>query len=123
VPVYVDYSGNDKKFEKLKTEIEAQSGEIRVIRSSSPVTKGYIWVEVFHREVSKGHGVDHLCNLLGVKRNETFGIGNDYNDLDLLHFTAHSFLTENAPPEIKGKFTSVPSNENDAFAYAVKPLL
>jgi Cof subfamily protein (haloacid dehalogenase superfamily) len=114
---------DEEKFARLKTEIETQSEEIRVIRSSSPVTKGYIWVEVFHREVSKGHGVNHLCNLLGVKRNETFGIGNDYNDLDLLYFTAHSFLTENAPPEIKSKFTPVPSNENDAFAYAVKPLV
>jgi Cof subfamily protein (haloacid dehalogenase superfamily) len=114
---------DEEKFTSLKVEIEAQSPEIRVIRSSSPVTKGYIWVEVFHREVSKGHGVSHLCDLLGVHQNETFGIGNDYNDLDLLYYTAQSFLTENAPQEIKGKFLIVPSNENDAFAYAVKPLL
>ncbi|MCA1759025.1 MAG: HAD family hydrolase [Bacteroidales bacterium] len=114
---------DEEKFTSLKAEIEAQSPEIRVIRSSSPVTKGYIWVEVFHREVSKGHGVSHLCNLLGVHQNETFGIGNDYNDLDLLFYTAQSFLTENAPQEIRSKFTTVPSNENDAFAYAVKPLL
>jgi Cof subfamily protein (haloacid dehalogenase superfamily) len=114
---------NDEKFEKLKKEIEAQSGEIRVIRSSSPVTKGYIWVEVFHREVSKGHGVSQLCKMLGIKREETAGIGNDYNDLDLLEFTALSFLTENAPPELKNKFIPVPSNENHAFANAVQPLL
>lgn len=114
---------NEKQFEKLKAEIELQSGEIRVIRSSSPVTKGYIWVEVFHRDVSKGHGVGHLCNLLGMRQSETIGIGNDYNDLDLLHYTAYSFLTENAPKEIKGEFSMVPSNENDAFASAVKPLL
>jgi Cof subfamily protein (haloacid dehalogenase superfamily) len=114
---------NEEKFAGLKVEIEAQSPEISVIRSSSPVTKGYIWVEVFHREVSKGRGVGRLCNLLGVHQNETFGIGNDYNDIDLLNFTAQSFLTENAPKEIKDQFVLVPSNENDAFAFAVKPLL
>jgi hypothetical protein len=114
---------DEQRFARLKTEIEAQSAEIRVIRSSSPVTKGYIWAEVFHREVSKGYGVGRLCNLLGIKRNETIGVGNDYNDLDLLHFTAQSFLTENAPHEIKRQFKVVPSNENDAFAHAVKPLL
>jgi Cof subfamily protein (haloacid dehalogenase superfamily) len=114
---------DEMKFASLKFEIEAQSAEIRVIRSSSPVTKGYIWVEVFHRDVSKGHGVSHLCNILGLQQDETFGIGNDYNDLDLLLFTAHSYLTENAPPEIKGIFSIVPSNENDAFAHAVQPLL
>lgn len=114
---------NEEIFARMKTEIEAQSPEIRVIRSSSPVTKGYIWVEVFHHEVSKGHGVNHLCTILDVRKEETAGIGNDYNDLDLLYFTAFSFLTENAPSELKNKFIPVPSNENHAFARAVQPLL
>ncbi|RIH64269.1 HAD family phosphatase [Mariniphaga sediminis] len=114
---------DDSIFEQVKNEIEGQHNEIRVIRSSSPVTKGYIWVEVFHREVSKGNGVKHVCNLLHIHPGETFGIGNDYNDLDLLDFTAHSFLTENAPEQIKSRFHAVPSNEDDAFAHAVQPLL
>lgn len=111
------------RFEQLKGEIENRCGEIRVIRSSSPVTKGFIWVEVFHRDVSKGHGVKHICDLLDIHPRETFGIGNDYNDIDLLNFTAYSFLTENAPPPIKGRYIPLPSNEHDAFAHAIKSLL
>ncbi len=114
---------DENLFNRLKKEIESQCDEIRVIRSSSPVTKGYIWLEIFHREVSKGQGVQKVCNLLGIERRHTFGIGNDYNDLDLLHFTAHSCLTENAPPEIKKMFRVVPSNENNAFAYAIQPFI
>ncbi|WP_175550048.1 HAD-IIB family hydrolase [Mariniphaga anaerophila] len=114
---------DEEKYENLKNEIERQSDEIRVIRSSSPVTKGYIWAEVFNREVSKGHGVNHLCGLLGINQKDTIGVGNDYNDLDLLHYTAFSFLAENAPTDLKNRFDSVPSNENDAFAVAVKPIL
>lgn len=114
---------DEKNFALLKEEIESQCNEIRVIRSSSPVTKGYIWVEVFHREVSKGQGVLQVCNLLGIKPEQTAGIGNDYNDLDLLGFTGHSFLTQNAPLPLKRFFTQVPSNEEDAFAHTVKPLL
>jgi len=114
---------DEQNFALLKDEIEAQCTEIRVIRSSSPVTKGYIWVEVFHREVSKGQGVLQVCNRLGIKPEETAGIGNDYNDLDLLGFTGHSFLTQNAPLPLKRFFTLAPSNEDDAFAHTVQPLI
>lgn len=113
---------DEQNFLKLKEEIECQSDQIRVIRSSSPVTKGYIWVEVFHREVSKGQGVQHLCSLLDIGPLETAGIGNDYNDLDLLNFTAHSYVTSNAPEPVKSWYQAVPSNEEDAFYHAFQPL-
>ena len=110
-------------FLELKNDIESQCGEIRVIRSSSPVTKGFIWVEVFHHSVSKGQGVKQVCNLLDIDPQNTVGIGNDYNDLDLLDFTGHSFLTENAPSGLQNRFLKAPSNENDAFAHVVQPLI
>ena len=65
----------------------------------------------------------HICNLKGIDRNQTVGIGNDYNDLDLLEFTHHSFVTENAPEEIKHRFQIVPSNEKDGFVVAIQPII
>ncbi len=114
---------DDNLFAEMKNEIESISSEIRVIRSSSPITKGYIWIEVFHRSVSKGNGVKQICELLNIGQNETLGLGNDYNDLDLLEFTNFSFLTENAPNEIKHLFPNILSNENDAFAVLIQPLV
>ncbi len=111
------------EFENLKAEIEAISPEIRVIRTSSPITKGYIWIEVFHKLVSKGNGVQHICDLLDIEYGQTLGIGNDYNDFDLLDFAAYSFMTENAPPEISELYKSAPSNENDAFAFVAEKIL
>jgi Cof subfamily protein (haloacid dehalogenase superfamily) len=114
---------NENHFQQLKTEMEAVCPEIRVIRSSSPITKGFIWVEIFHRTVSKGNGVKHICKILNIHQNETLGLGNDYNDFDLLEFTGLSFLTENAPNEIKHMYPNVTSNENDAFANAIQPII
>jgi Cof subfamily protein (haloacid dehalogenase superfamily) len=111
---------NGEEFEQLKADIESTSSDIRVIRTSSPITKGYIWVEVFHKSVSKGSGVQYICDMLGIEYERTVGIGNDYNDFDLLDFTAFSFLTENAPPEIFALYKSAPSNENDAFAFVAQ---
>lgn len=114
---------NEELFSVLKTEIEEVCSEIRVIRASSPITKGYIWAEVFHHSVSKGNGIRHICEILDIDNKLTLGIGNDYNDFDLLEFTAHSFLTGNSPAEIKHRYPNVPSNENDAFAKAVQPIV
>ena len=107
---------DENHFQTLKADIESLCPEIRVIRASSPITKGYIWLEIFHRSVSKGNGVLKICQLHGIDPVHTMGVGNDYNDFDLLEFTQHSFLTDNSPEEIKDKYPLVPSNEEDAFA-------
>jgi len=114
---------NGDNFEELKTEIEALCNDIRVIRATSPITGSYIWIEVFHRSVSKGNGVKQICRLLNIDEKYTVGIGNDYNDLDLLAFTQFSFLTENAPLEIKDYYPNTTSNDNDAFALVIQPIL
>jgi Cof subfamily protein (haloacid dehalogenase superfamily) len=113
----------EDQFEKLKQDIEGINSDIRVIRSSSPITKGYIWIEVFQNQVSKGNGLKFVCDRLGIEYINTLGIGNDYNDFDLLDFTGHSFITENAPAAIADRYTSSPSNENDAFAFVTQDLL
>lgn len=114
---------DENRYLQLKNAIEDLCPGIRVIRASSPITKGYIWIEVFHKLVSKGNGVNKICKLLGIQKNETMGLGNDYNDFDLLDFTGFSFLTENSPYEIQHKYPLVPSNEQDAFAKSVQALL
>jgi hypothetical protein len=45
-------------------------------------------------------------------------VGNDYNDLDLLEWAAHSFVVENAPDDMKNRFETVSSNNNGGVAEA-----
>jgi len=94
-----------------------------VIRASSPISDNYIWIEIFHQTVSKGNAVKQLCDLFGIQQNQTIGIGNDFNDLDLLRFTNHSYLTQNAPIEIQEHYPQIPSNEQDAFSFVVEKLI
>ncbi len=110
---------NENRFYKLKKELEEKFPEIRVIRTTSPLGTGNIWVEVFHKSVSKGNGVLHICQNWGIDTEHTVGIGNDYNDVDLLNFTHHSFLVDNAPEGLKGKYNSALSNEENAFSEMV----
>lgn len=115
----VVFPNNLERFLALKSEIEQRFPEVKVVRTSSPLDTGYIWMEIFHQSVSKGNGVKFVCDMLHIGHEDTLGIGNDFNDLDLLEFTNYSYLVENGPPELKPRFLPALSNEESAFAKAV----
>jgi hydroxymethylpyrimidine pyrophosphatase-like HAD family hydrolase len=50
---------------------------------------------------------------------QTLSIGNDYNDLDLLEWTASSFVVENAPDDLKERFPVVASHNESGVAEAI----
>lgn len=112
-----------ERFLKLKTEIESKFEDVKVVRTSSPLETGYIWMEIFHQSVSKGNGVKFLCDSLQIDHKHTLGIGNDYNDLDLLEFTNYSYIVANGPDDLKRRFLPAKTNEENAFAHIVDSYL
>ena len=103
-------------FEELKTKFT----NIKIIRATSPLDHESIWMEIFPEHISKGHGCQWLCDKLQIKASESFVIGNDYNDIDLLEWGEHSFVVANAPKELKAKYQVTESVTDDGFAKAVK---
>lgn len=108
-----------EKFIKIKKEMDF----VKVIRTTSPLDHDSIWLEIFPKNISKGHTAAWLCNKLNILREETVGIGNDFNDLDLLEFTAQSFIVDNAPVELKKKYRVISSNENNGFAEYINQIV
>lgn len=106
-------------FELLKRRITSRFPELKIVRTSSPFLTGSIWMEIFHQDVSKGNGVRFLCEQKNIQQEYTLGIGNDYNDIDLLQFTGYSYMVANGPDDLKTHFTTVGSNEEHAFATSV----
>jgi len=107
------------EFFKLKKDIENNFEDFKIIRASSPYDTGYTWMEIFNKNVSKGNAVKYLCDFLNVDNSNTLGIGNDYNDIDFLDFTSHSYMTKNCPEELKGKYQPAPTNDENAFSFCV----
>ncbi len=97
---------------------------VTAIRASSPFVKENIWMEVFDSTVSKAAAAAWLVGQLGLSRDRTMGIGNDYNDAALLEWTAHSFLVENAPEALKSAgHRRVLSNNQSGVADAIRQIL
>jgi hypothetical protein len=46
-------------------------------------------------------------------------LGNDYNDLDLLEWSAASFVVANAPDALRNRFAAVASNNKCGVAEAI----
>jgi len=108
-----------EKFEVIKKLLP----DLKVIRTTSPIDHKSLWIEIFPKSVSKGHAAEWLCTHLDISREETFSIGNDYNDIDLLDWTAHSYVVENAPDELRNRFKTTASNQCNGFSKVIKEII
>lgn len=107
----------------LYSNIKKTLDNLKCILVTSPINHKSLWVEIFNKDVSKGNALLWLCNVLNISIQNSFGIGNDFNDLDLLETTKHSFVVENAPNALKSAFKSVDSNNNNGFSQAFNQLI
>lgn len=113
------FERDSDQFEIVKEKIRSSFPDLSLIKTSSPLSPDYIWMEIFPNGVSKAHGIEEICRITGIDREKTLGIGNDFNDLEMLDFTQHSYVVENAPEELKSKYlVSLPHYE-DGFSHAV----
>lgn len=99
----------------LFDEIKQKFSDIKIIRTTSPLDGNSIWMEIFPETVSKGHGIDWLCKKIKVLQENTISVGNDYNDIDMLEYTAEKFIVNNAPDELKSRFPICKSNQENGF--------
>jgi hypothetical protein len=90
-----------------------------IIQTTSPLDGQSIWIEIFPATVSKGLTAAWLTAKFDLDSDQTLSIGNDYNDLDLLEWTASSFVVENAPDDLKDRFPVVASHNEGGVAEAI----
>jgi len=111
---------NSNQFDQAKNELLSRFSEISIIRTTSPLDENWLWMEIFPKGISKANGIEEICSLKGIKQSQTLGIGNDFNDLEMLNFTHLSYVVLNAPEELKEKFLISLSHHENGFSHAVK---
>jgi hypothetical protein len=94
--------------------------DFNIIQTTSPLDGQSTWIEIFPATVSKGLTVAWLSAEFDLNSGQTLSIGNDYNDLDLLEWTANSFVVENAPDDLKERFPVVASHNEGGVAEAIE---
>ncbi len=107
---------SDAVLEKVRSELPDYS----VIRTTSPLDGKATWIEIFPTAVSKSRTAAWLAAELKIDIGKIVSVGNDYNDLDLLEWTTHSYVVDNAPVDLKNRFAGVATNNNGGVAEAAR---
>jgi Cof subfamily protein (haloacid dehalogenase superfamily) len=109
-------AGSPRVIETIRKKLPG----FNIIQTTSPLDGQSIWIEIFPATVSKGLTVAWLNAEFDIDPGRTLSIGNDYNDLDLLEWTASSFVMENAPEDLKERFPVVASNNESGVAEGIQ---
>ena len=86
-------------------------GRCQLIRATSPLDQQSMWIEIMPAGVSKATAVIELCRRMGIPLAATVGLGNDYNDLDMLRCVGYAAVTADAPGFMRREFSVVRSGK------------
>ena len=121
-PVHVAFSGRCEAMRELYEILNRELGSIVKIFPTLYAPRDFGLLDVVHPQVSKGTGVAAVAAELGVKADEVMAIGDNVNDLEMLHFAGTSVVMDNAEPvlhEVPG-FHVTASNDEDGVARAIE---
>lgn len=96
---------------------------LNVVRTTSPLDHDSWWYEVFAPGVSKAAGAARVRDRYRLDPARVLAVGNDYNDEALLAWAPQPRVVANAPPSLRARYPTVPSNDEDGFAVAVSAWL
>lgn len=117
----------DNDFEKMKNI----RNKIKGIRNSKIINESKCFIDknakptdTLYYDVadictSKGNAILKICELLNVKKEETIGIGDSYNDIELLSNVGYSVAMKNAVRGLKSRVNEVTTETNDRDGAAV----
>lgn len=72
------------------------------------------YFEMLPLGVTKGSALLKVCDLMGIAPENSFAIGDYYNDIDLMRAAGYSVAMDNAPKEIKMLADSVTTSCNES---------
>ncbi|WP_051309126.1 HAD-IIB family hydrolase [Desulfogranum japonicum] len=105
---------------QLARDLMEKLHQFSVIKATSPLDHESIWIEIFHKKSSKSAAVQWLAEKLGVAQECVCGVGNDYNDEDLLQWTGSGYIVTNGPDILKTMYTVVASNNDGGVSEAAE---
>ncbi|MDQ3666428.1 MAG: Cof-type HAD-IIB family hydrolase [Acidobacteriota bacterium] len=121
-PVHLAFSGGCAKMKTLENLLLEELGTTVKIFSTTYRTKDFTLLDVVHPEASKGLGVAAAAAELGVLREEVMAVGDNLNDLEMLHYAGIGVVMENAEAslhEAEGLYATG-TNDDDGVALAIE---
>jgi hypothetical protein len=104
----------------LYEQIRSRLPQCNVVRTTSPLDGLSVWIEIFPAGTSKADGCKRLARAHGLSSTDVMGVGNDFNDLDLLAWVGAPFVVANSPEPLRQIYPVVGSHLESGFSDSVE---
>jgi Cof subfamily protein (haloacid dehalogenase superfamily) len=124
-PVHISFSGSCATMRLLRERLVEEIGDdIKVVSTEYP-KQDFILLDVLHPEASKGVGVAAAAREYDLTREEVMAIGDNFNDLEMLHFAGTGILMGNADSSLREQvdFHVTATNDEDGVALAIEKFI
>jgi Cof subfamily protein (haloacid dehalogenase superfamily) len=121
-PVHLAFSGGCAKMKELEHVLGQELGSTVKIFSTTYQDKDFTLLDIVHPEASKGLGVAAAAAELGVLREEVMAVGDNLNDLEMLHYAGTGVVMKNAEASLHEieSFHATGTNDEDGVALAIE---
>ncbi len=125
-PIQGMVTGYVSKMKEAEQAVKASewAGSCECVRTEYPARDVSI-LDLLPPGVSKGWAMEELAGRLGVSREETMAIGDNWNDVDMLKWAGQGVMMGNAAPELRAMaklrgWKQAPPNGEDGVAVVLE---
>jgi Cof subfamily protein (haloacid dehalogenase superfamily) len=123
-PAQIAVAGHREEIERLRMQLGRRWPQVGMILSRSTMVAEYWFMEVVPSEVSKAQALEFLGAAFGIRPAEMIGVGDNFNDLDMIAYAGLGVAMDNAPDDVKAAADLVaPSNDEEGVAYVIERFL
>ncbi|MFN2513572.1 MAG: Cof-type HAD-IIB family hydrolase [Pyrinomonadaceae bacterium] len=121
-PVHLAFSGGCAKMKSLENVLLEELGTEVKIFTTTYQDKDFTLLDVVHPQASKGLGVAAAAAEIGVIREDVMAVGDNLNDLEMLHYAGTGVVMENAEASLHevDSFHATCTNDDDGVAKAIE---
>jgi hypothetical protein len=121
-PVHISFSGTVSQMQSLGESIKCEMQERVQVFSTVYTRNDFALLDVLHPQASKGEGVAAAAIEYGLTREEVMAVGDNFNDLEMLHYAGTAVVMGNADARLRSieGFHATATNEEDGVALAIE---
>jgi Cof subfamily protein (haloacid dehalogenase superfamily) len=124
-PVHIGYAGNYEMMVRFGQMLKGAFAEsIKVFLTLYP-KQNFGTIDVLHPQASKGTGVAAVAAEFGLSREEVMAVGDNFNDLEMLHYAGTPVVMGNAEAPLHDieEFHITGTNDEDGVAAAIEKFI
>ncbi|MGH9845516.1 MAG: Cof-type HAD-IIB family hydrolase [Blastocatellia bacterium] len=120
-PIQVMFSGRCAQMDEFAGVLQQAMGDrIRLFKTRYPAADLTI-LDALSARASKGNSLTRVAEQLGIAREQVMAVGDNHNDLPMLHYAGLGVVMANAEEELKQLgFAETASNEESGVAAAIE---